>query len=76
MIVQPGQEYVLVRIDPVSIHGDPYFDVEIAEPAHPDEAGRHLRARLGPEAVEGRPAEGDRVHVEGFLQTITRIAKA
>lgn len=75
MIIEPGQEALLVAIDPVSIHGDAYFDVVIADPARPDDADRQLRGRLGREAVEGDPAPGDRVRVEGFLQTITRIVR-
>ncbi|HUP18981.1 MAG TPA: hypothetical protein VM778_03405 [Gemmatimonadota bacterium] len=75
MIVEPGQEYVLVAIAPVSIHGDTYYDVEIGDPAGLDDPRRRLRTRLGPEAVEGDPAPGDRVRVEGFLQMVTRVAR-
>lgn len=74
MIVEPGQEVLLVSIEPVSLHGDDYFDVVIADPEAPDDRGNRVRARLGAEAVEGNPAAGDRVRVEGFLQTVTRIA--
>lgn len=74
-MIRPGMEYVLAGIDPVSIHGVTYWDVEIAEPGSAGEGGSRLRGRLGPEAVEGDPARGDRVRVDGFLQTILRIAR-
>ncbi len=75
MIVRPGQEYVLTGISPVGIHGDTYYDVEIAAPEDLDDPAGRLRGRLGPEAVEGDPAPGDRVRVEGFLQTIIRVVR-
>lgn len=73
MIVEPGQEAVLVAIEPVSLHGDRYFDVVIGDLEAPDDPERFLRARLGPEAVEGDPKAGDRVKLDGFLQTVTKI---
>ncbi len=73
MIIQPGQEAILVSIEPVTLHGDPYFDVVIADPAAPDDADARIRARLGPESIEGDPRPGDRVRVEGFLRTVTSI---
>lgn len=73
MIVQPGQEALLVSIERVVLHGDAYFDVVVADL---DDADDRLRARLGPEAVQGDPGPGDRVELDGFLQTITRITAA
>jgi hypothetical protein len=75
VIVESGREYVLLGIAAVSIHGQTYYDVEIGDPARSGEGDARLGGRLGPEAVEGDPAAGDRVRVEGFLRTITRVAK-
>lgn len=74
MIIQPGQEGILVSIESVTLHGDSYFDVVIADPDAPDDPDRRIRARLGPEAVEGDPGPGERVELDGFLQTVTRIS--
>lgn len=76
MIIQPGQEAILVSIDSVTLHGDPYFDVVVADPDAPDDPDARVRARLGPESVEGDPRPGDRVKIEGFMQTITAIGVA
>ena len=75
VIVEPGREYVLLAIAAVSIHGQTYYDVEIGDPARRGERDARLGGRLGPEAVEGDPAPGDRVRIEGFLRTITRVAR-
>ena len=75
MAIAPGQQGILLSITPVSIHGAEYLDVVIGDPAAPQDPAGRLSARLGPESVEGAPAIGDRVRVEGFLSTVTRIEK-
>ena len=75
MLITPGQEGIVVSIARVSIHGDPYVDVVIADPDSPTDPGSRLSARLGPEAIAGDLAPGDRVRVEGFLRMVTRIEK-
>lgn len=72
MILQEG---VLVVAMPVRIHGDTYWDVVIGDPEAPADPDRQLRARLGPEAIEGDPRPGDRVRVEGFMRMVTRITR-
>ena len=72
MILQRG---ILVVATPVRIHGDVYWDIVIADPEAPADPDRYLRARLGPEAIEGDPGPGDSVRVEGFLRMVTRIVK-
>ncbi|MDX1660893.1 MAG: hypothetical protein R3326_03795 [Gemmatimonadota bacterium] len=74
MIIRSGQEAILVSIQAVTLHGDPYFDVVVADPDAADDPSAWIRGRLGPESVEGDPGPGDRVKLEGFLQTITAIS--
>ena len=75
MVIVPGQEGIVISIARVSIHGDEYVDVVIADPDARDDPERRISARLGPEAVLGDVAAGDRVRVEGFLRMITRIER-
>ena len=75
MVIIPRQEGIVVSIARVSIHGDPYFDVVVADPENPADPDARLIARLGPEAIAGDPGPGDRVRVEGFLRMVTRIEK-
>ena len=75
MVIVPGQEGIVISLARVSIHGAEYFDVVIADPAAPEDLDRRIGARLGPEAISGDVAPGDRVRVEGFLRMITRIER-
>lgn len=75
MVIASGQEGIVLSLARVSIHGEIYFDVVIADPQAPDDAGARLTARLGPEGIVGDVQAGDRVRVEGFLNVITRLEK-
>lgn len=75
MVITSGQEGVVLSIGQVSIHGAEYVDVVIGDTAAPNDPGGRLSARLGPEAIVGDPRPGDRVRVEGFLSTVTRIER-
>jgi hypothetical protein len=75
MAIAPGQEGIVLSLARVSIHGDEYVDVVIADPEAPEDAAARLSARLGPEAIAGDVQPGDRVKVEGFLSLITRLEK-
>jgi len=75
MVIAPGQEGIVLSLARVSIHGDEYVDVVIADPDAPDDAAARLSARLGPEGIVGDVVPGDRVKVEGFLSLITRLEK-
>lgn len=74
-MITPGQEGIVISITPLSIHGDRYVDVVIADAGLPEDLDARLSARLGPEALEGDLAPGDRVLVEGFLKTVTGLRK-
>jgi hypothetical protein len=37
MLISPGQEGIVVSITPVSIHGDRYVDIVIADASRPDD---------------------------------------
>jgi hypothetical protein len=75
MIIAPEQEGIVLSIARVSIHGDEYVDLVIADWAAPDDPTARLSARLGPEAIVGEVGTGDRVKVKGFLRMVTRIEK-
>ena len=75
MVIAPGYEGFVLSLARVSIHGDAYVDVVIADSRAPDDAGARLSARLGPEGIVGDVQPGDRVRVEGFLNVITRLEK-
>jgi hypothetical protein len=75
MIIVPGQEGIVLSLARISIHGDEYVDVVIADPAAPDDPERRIAARLGPEAIAGSPGLGDRVRIEGVLGTVLRIER-
>ncbi|HUP01676.1 MAG TPA: hypothetical protein VM737_09190 [Gemmatimonadota bacterium] len=74
-MIAVGQEGILVASTPIAIHGDVYLDVVIGDPQDPADLARHLRARLGPEAIAGDPVPGDRVRVQGFLRMVTGISR-
>lgn len=75
MAIAPGQEGIVLSIARLSIHGDEYVDVVIADSAAPDDPAARLSARLGPESIAGEVGPGDRVKVEGFLNMITGLEK-
>jgi hypothetical protein len=75
MLISPGQEGIVLSVTPVSIHGDRYVDIVIADAGRPEDADARLSARLGSEAIDGDLAPGDRIVVEGFLRTVTGIRK-
>lgn len=75
MVIVPGQEGIVISVARVSIHGDEYVDVVIADPDAPDDVARRIGARLGPEGIAGDVAPGDRVRIEGFLRMVTRIER-
>ncbi|HEY7472346.1 MAG TPA: hypothetical protein VIE68_08370 [Gemmatimonadota bacterium] len=75
MVIAPGQEGIVISITRVSIHGEPYFDVVISETDGPDVPPSRLSARLGPEAIVGDVARGDRVRIHGFLRMVTAIER-
>ena len=75
MLIGPGQEGIVLSVTPVSIHGDRYVDIVIADASRPEDPDARLSARLGSEAIEGDLAPGDRILVEGFLGTVTGVRK-
>lgn len=75
MIIVPGQEGIVVSIARVSIHGEEYVDVVVADSDAPDDSASRLTARLGPEGIVGDIVPGDRVRIEGFLRMVTRLEK-
>jgi hypothetical protein len=75
MVISSGQHGIVLSLAQVSIHGDAYFDVVIADSRARNDPAARLTARLGPEGIVGDVQPGDTVRVEGFLSVITRIEK-
>ena len=75
MVIAPGQEGIVVSIARVSIHGEEYVDVVVADSDSLDDPASRLTARLGPEGIIGDIVPGDRVRIEGFLRMVTRLEK-
>lgn len=60
------REGVVRRIQPVSIHGQIWLDVQFVYPDDPN--GQIQVARLGPEAIEPGLEAGDRIAVEFLME--------
>lgn len=75
MVIVPGKVGVVISLARISIHGDEYVDVVIADPDAPDDPERRIAARLGPEGIVGDVAPGNHVRVEGFLRMVTLIER-
>ena len=75
MMIEPGQEAILVKKTPLSIHGDVYWDIVIGDPTDPANPARQLGGRLGTESIDGDPEAGERGRGEGFLRGVTGISR-
>jgi hypothetical protein len=68
------REAVLRRIQPISIHGQPSWEIVFT---HADDQGEQLNAaRVGPEAIQGHTLEaGDRISVEYLVGVVVRVTR-
>ena len=65
---------ILRKIQPISIHGQPSWDVYFNDVEDPD--GQVTVARIGPEAAMGTNLEpGDRIQVEYLVGQAVRITR-
>ena len=65
---------ILKKIQPISIHGQPSWDVYFTDVDDPD--GQVSVARIGPEAVIGTNLEpGDRIQVEYLVGQAVRVTR-
>ncbi|MCL4844997.1 MAG: hypothetical protein KJ066_00550 [Acidobacteria bacterium] len=73
-MLKGSREGVLVRVQPLSIHGQVSLDVHYR---FEDDADGQVRvARIGPEAVSAALEPGDRVRLEFLLGVVTSVTKA
>ncbi|HJZ76297.1 MAG TPA: hypothetical protein VKE51_31395 [Vicinamibacterales bacterium] len=65
---------ILRKVQPISIHGQPSWDVFFTDVDDPD--GQVHNARIGPEAVIGNNLEpGDRIRIEYIVGQAVRITR-
>jgi hypothetical protein len=73
-MLKGSREGILVRIQPLSIHGQVSLDVHYR---FEDDADGQVRvARIGPEAVSAALEPGDRIRLEFLLGVVTSVTKA
>ena len=68
------RDAVLRRIQPISIHGQPSWEIVFT---HLDDPGEQLNAaRVGPEANVGQALEaGDRITVEYLVGVVVKVTR-
>ncbi len=67
------REGVVRRIQPLSIHGQVWFDVQFVYPDDPN--GQIQVARLGQEAIESSVEAGDTVTVEFLMGAAVSVKR-
>ncbi|MQA31801.1 MAG: hypothetical protein GEU82_18530 [Luteitalea sp.] len=63
---------ILKRVQPVSIHGQIYWDVFFTSLEEPD--GQIHVARMGPEAVAANIEPGDQIRVEYLVGVAVKVS--
>jgi hypothetical protein len=68
------RDAVLKRIQPISIHGQPSWEIVFT---HIDDPEEQLHAaRVGPEAIAGHTLEaGDRVQIEYLVAVVVKVTR-
>ena len=64
---------ILKKLQPISIHGQPSWDVYFTDVEDPD--GQVSVARIGPEAVGTNLEPGDRIQVEYLVGQAVRVTR-
>jgi len=73
-VLKGTRDGILKKIQPISIHGQPSWDVYFTDVEDPD--GQVSVARVGPEEVMGTNLEpGDRIQVEYLVGQAVRITR-
>lgn len=68
------RDAVLRRIQPISIHGQPSWEIVFTHLDDPEE--QIHAARVGPEAIVGHTLEaGDRVRLEYLVGVVVKVTK-
>jgi hypothetical protein len=68
------RDAVLKRIQPISIHGQPSWEIVFTHLDDPEEPLR--AARVGPEAIAGNTLEaGDRIQLEYLVGVVVKVTR-
>ena len=64
---------ILRKVQPISIHGQPSWDVYFSDVEDPD--GQVHVARVGPEAVALNLEAGDRIQLEYLVGVVVKVTR-
>ena len=67
------RDAILKKIQPISIHGQPSWDVYFSDAEDPD--GQVHVARVGPEAVAHNLEAGDRIQLEYLVGAVVKVTR-
>ena len=73
-MLKGSREAVLHRVQPVSIHGQLFYDLHYRFADEPDSQMRV--ARVGGEAIGPKIEEGDRVRLDFLVGVVTAVHRA
>ena len=73
-MLKGSRDAVLHRVQPVSIHGQLFYDLHYRFADEPDSQMRV--ARVGGEAIGPKIAEGDRVRLDFLVGVVTAVHQA
>jgi hypothetical protein len=72
-MLKGSRDAVLVRLQPISVHGQLSYDVHYTFADEPD--GPTRVARVGGEAIESRLQPGDRVSLDFLVGVVTAVRR-
>ena len=67
------RDAILRKIRPISIHGQPSWDVYFSDVEDPD--GQVHVARVGPEAVAHNLEAGDRIQLDYLVGVVVKVTR-
>ncbi len=67
------RDAILRKIQPISIHGQPSWDVYFSDVDDPD--GQMHVARVGPEAVAHNLEVGDRIQLDYLVGVVVKVKR-
>ena len=73
-MLKGNRQAILKRIQPISIHGQPSWEIVFT---HVDDTTEQLNAaRVGPEAISAQTLEaGDRIDVEYLFNQVVKVTR-
>jgi hypothetical protein len=72
-MLKGSRDAILLRVQPISIHGQIAWDVHFRDAGDPD--GPVHVARVGPEVVSHRLEPGDRIRLEYLLGSVIGVSR-